>query len=55
MKTTYRPLKAKVQNHKVKSSGHSARSALLDRGTGTIDLRQLSFNPGGATHLFGNA
>ena len=25
-----------------KSSGHNARSALLDSGTGTIDLRQLS-------------
>ena len=34
----------KVQNHNIKSSGHNARSALLvDRGTGTIDLRQLSF------------
>ena len=33
----------KVQNHNVRSSGHNARSALLDRGTGTIDLRQLLF------------
>ena len=33
----------KVQNHNMKSSGHNARSELLDRGTGTIDLRQLSF------------
>ena len=33
----------KVQNHNVRSSGHNARSALFDRGTGTIDLRQLLF------------
>ena len=33
----------KVQNHNVRSSGHNARSALLDRGTGTIDLWQLLF------------
>ena len=32
----------KVQNQNIKSSGHNARSALLDRGRGTIDLRQLS-------------
>ena len=32
-----------VQNHNVKSSEHNARSAILDRGKGTIDLRQLSF------------
>ena len=32
------------QNHNIKSSGHNASSVLLvDRGTGTIDLRQLSF------------
>ena len=31
----------KVQNHYNKSSGHNARSALLDRGTGTINLRLL--------------
>ena len=31
----------KVQNQNIKSSGHNARSALLDRGTETIDLRQL--------------
>ena len=33
----------KVQNHNVRSSGHNARSALLDRGTGKIYLRQLLF------------
>ena len=32
----------KVQNQNIKSSGHNACSALLDRGRGTIDLRQLS-------------
>ena len=43
--STWRQLIAlwKVQNHNVKSSGHNARSALLDRGTGTNDLRQLLF------------
>ena len=35
MKTTYRPVKDR-QNHNIKSSGHDARSALLDLGTGTI-------------------
>ena len=29
-------------SEKYKSSGHNAHSALLDRGTGTINLRQLS-------------
>ena len=38
-KSTWRQLVA----NNMKSSGHNARSALLDRGTGTIDLRQLSF------------
>ena len=42
MKTTYRPVKNR-QNHNIKSSGHDARSALLDLRTGTIHLRQLSF------------
>ena len=35
MKATYRPVKDR-QNHNIKSSGHDARSALLDLGTGTI-------------------
>ena len=41
--STWRQLIAlwKVQNHNVKSSGHNARSTLLDLGTGTNDLRQL--------------
>ena len=33
----------KLQNHNIKSSGHNARSAPLDRRMGTINLRQLSF------------
>ena len=44
-KSTWRQLivRRKVQNHNIKSSGHKARLALLDRGTGMINLRQLSF------------
>ena len=45
-KSTWRQLIVlwKVQNHiNIKSSGHKGRSPLLDRGTGTIDMRQLSF------------
>ena len=40
-KSTWRQLIVlwKVQNHNIKSSGHNACSALLDQGTGTIDLR----------------
>ena len=38
-KSTWRQLIA----NNMKSSGHNAGSALVDRRTGTIDLRQLSF------------
>ena len=44
-KSTWRHLSphGRVQNHNIKSTGHNACSALLDHGTGVINLRQLSF------------